>query len=152
MNTRKWENGVIPYSFDLASGYSPSEIAVIIDGMRKIEEQTNRCLTFKERTIEPNWVEFKDTTNGCWSYIGKVGNGAQLISLQKSSGCVYQRVAIHELVHAAGFEHEHMRSDRDQYIKIISANIQSGQEYNFNKLTASTMNRFDIPYDYYSIM
>ncbi len=41
--------------------------------MRKIEEQTNMTLSFKERTTEANWVEFTNTNRGCSSYVGKVG-------------------------------------------------------------------------------
>jgi hypothetical protein len=119
--------------------------------MRKIEEQTNNCLSFKERTTEANWVDFANTNGGCYSYIGRVGSGGQRISLQKP-GCVYQEVVIHELLHAAGYEHEQCRADRDQFIRVIYGNVQPGLESQFDKISASVVNLFDIPYDYYSIM
>ena len=119
--------------------------------MRKIEAQTNNCLSFKERTTEANWVEFKNTNTGCNSYVGKVGTGAQRISLEKP-GCVYQEVVIHELLHAAGYEHEQCRADRDQFIRVIYGNVQPGLDFAFDKIRASVVNLFDIPYDYYSIM
>ena len=151
LNARKWENGVIPYSFDLSSGFTQAEINTIVGSMKKIEAQTNGCLTFKERTTETNWVNFKDTPTGCTSYVGKVGSGAQQVSLQKP-GCIHQGVIIHELLHAAGFEHEQCRYDRDQFIRVIYNNIQPGLEFAFDKIPASVVNLFDIPYDYYSIM
>ena len=172
MNARKWDKGmlinysvidscfllklisllgVIPYSFDASSGYTASEINIIVGSMRKIEAQTNNCLSFKERTTEANWVEFKNTNTGCNSYVGKVGTGAQRISLEKP-GCVYQEVVIHELLHAAGYEHEQCRADRDQFIRVIYGNVQPGLEFAFDKISASVVNLFDIPYDYYSIM
>ena len=33
---------------------------------------------------------------------------------------------MHEVLHLLGFEHEHQRRDRDQYIKINQGNIQAG--------------------------
>ena len=151
MNARKWDKGVIPYSFDDASAFTTAEKNTILASMRKIEEQTNMCLSFKERTTEANWVEFKDTPTGCNSYVGKVGSGAQRVSLQKP-GCIYPEVIIHELLHAAGYEHEQCRPDRDQFIRVIYSNVQPGLEFAFDKISASVVGLFDIPYDYYSIM
>ena len=37
----------------------------------------------------------------------------------------------HEIMHALGFNHEHMRSDRDNYVNINFDNIQKGKEGNF---------------------
>ena len=33
---------------------------------------------------------------------------------------------MHEVQHLLGFEHEHQRRDRDQYIKIYKDNIKAG--------------------------
>ena len=37
----------------------------------------------------------------------------------------------HEIMHALGFNHEHMRNDRDNYVNINFDNIQKGKEGNF---------------------
>ena len=61
----------------------------------------------------------------CWSYLGRQG-GRQSISLMKN-GCLYQSTVQHEVLHALGFHHEQVRSDRDRYVQILTQNIQPGQ-------------------------
>jgi len=58
---------------------------------------------------------------------------------------------IHELMHAVGFDHEHNRSDRDNYLDIHWENIQDNFKFAFQKL-APAQNRILEPFDYNSIM
>ena len=58
----------------------------------------------------------------CWSYLGKVGSGAQRLSL--GIGCIHA-VPAHEIMHALGRYHEQMRADRDHYVRIVPANIST---------------------------
>jgi hypothetical protein len=63
----------------------------------------------------------------CWSYVGMQNDGAQQVSLD--DGCIPSGVpgiVMHELMHAAGFLHEHTRPDRDTYVKINFDNIPQG--------------------------
>lgn len=56
---------------------------------------------------------------------------------------------MHEMMHALGFRHEHVRHDRDDYIIIFWGNIKRGRESNFQKRS----NDMSVgPYDYDSIM
>ena len=40
------------------------------------------------------------------------------------SGCVNERVVVHELLHVLGFRHEHNRPDRDDHITMHWNNIR----------------------------
>ena len=57
---------------------------------------------------------------------------------------------IHELAHALGFEHEHSRPDRDDYVTIMTENIQEKYKFAFRKY--NTLDSHGIGYDYGSIM
>lgn len=57
--------------------------------------------------------------------------GANLLSLEASGGkgrtCVTPQTVIHELLHKLGLWHEHMRHDRDAYIRVHYRNIPKSQ-------------------------
>ena len=48
-----------------------------------------------------------------------------MVSLARS-GCLYHGTVQHELLHALGFNHEQTRSDRDNHIRVVLQNVQSG--------------------------
>ena len=60
--------------------------------------------------------------------------------------------AIHELGHAIGFQHEHQRPDRDEYIKVKDANLVEGAKKNYKKIPALHLSDFGVGYDYASVM
>ena len=55
--------------------------------------------------------------------MGRIG-GKQRLNL--GLGCAGVGIALHELLHALGFLHEHNRPDRDNYVIINRANIIQG--------------------------
>ena len=59
---------------------------------------------------------------------------------------------MHELMHAAGFWHEQSRADRDDYITINWANIQTGMEFNFLKYDLRKIDHLGAKYDTCSVM
>jgi hypothetical protein len=81
---------------------------------------------FVERTNQSNWIRI-ETSPGCYSRIGKTRRrGAQLVSLQKD-GCIFKGMVAHELWHVLGLDHEHCRSDRDNWIEVFEKNIMRGK-------------------------
>ncbi|XP_076463979.1 tolloid-like protein 1 [Babylonia areolata] len=144
---RLWDYGIIPYDID--SNFTGANKAMFKLAMRHWENYT--CVTFIERKPEDeNYVLFTERSCGCCSFVGKRGNGPQAISIGKN--CDKFGIVVHELGHVIGFWHEHTRPDRDEHVQIIYKNIMPGQEYNFNKLTASDVNSLGETYDYSSIM
>ncbi len=102
-------------------------------------------MRFKEQTDEKDYVRFV-IDSGCWSRVGRQG-GQQLISLGDGCGV---GAAIHEIGHTLGLWHEQGRSDRDDYITIVTANIKPGKESQFLKHKQDGQDWGD--YDYDSIM
>ena len=62
--------------------------------------------------------------------------------------------AMHELGHVIGFWHEHQRADRDEYIRVIEANLDGSMSASnsFKKLDAIFLKDFGVGYDYASVM
>lgn len=56
------------------------------------------------------------------------------------------------MMHIVGFEHEHSRWDRDQYITVIWENVKYGFDEEFEKMNLTYTSYYGEPYDYYSIM
>ena len=55
-------------------------------------------------------------------------------------------------MHAVGFYHQQSTTERDDFVKILWENIESGHEQNFNKYEASKVTSYGIEYDYGSVM
>ena len=100
------------------------------------------AVTFVEGTGGGNYI-FVQNSSGNNSYVGMIG-GQQEMNIAQW----YREVIAHEIGHALGAEHEQSRSDRDAYVLINYANIQSGMASNFDVL--STVNYG--AYDFASIM
>nr|XP_057933855.1 low choriolytic enzyme-like [Doryrhamphus excisus] len=129
----------------ISSSYSFSDRITIIRGLLSFYKDT--CIRFtKRRWWHRNYLYFFPGS-GCWSYLGRQSRG-QAISLQKN-GCVYLGTVQHEILHALGFHHEQVRSDRDDHVIINFDNIRDGTERNFEKVNT---NNLGTPYDFDSVM
>ncbi|CAI5672214.1 high choriolytic enzyme 1-like [Oreochromis niloticus] len=129
----------------ISSAYTPSERDIIIKGLVSFHSST--CIRFVWWKPENRDYLYFMSKTGCWSHLGRQ-NGGQIVSLQKG-GCVYHKTVQHEILHALGFHHEQVRSDRDQYVQILNENIQEGKEHNFRK---EQTNNLETSYDFTSVM
>ncbi|HSM06531.1 MAG TPA: M12 family metallopeptidase [Longimicrobiales bacterium] len=152
----RWPGGVIPYTIN--AGNPPTQS--IVDGaIDWIEDQTPG-VTLVPRSGESDYVTFQNST-GCSSEIGRIG-GQQFINLKVNDGVSFCSTgnAAHEILHALGVYHEQTRCDRDSFVTIDYAEVESGKEGNFYKAGSTTetgdcSGAFDVPgtaYDFGSIM
>ncbi|XP_077600640.1 high choriolytic enzyme 1-like [Stigmatopora nigra] len=137
-------NGRIYVPYVISTHYTSRERAIIERGLQSFSDVS--CIRFTPHSGQKDYI-YIVSNNGCYSYVGRRGS-AQTLSLDRN-GCLYHGTVQHELLHALGFNHEQCRSDRDQHIRILWQNIQSGLAYAFDKI--NTIN-FDTPYDYNSVM
>ncbi|KAE8296938.1 Low choriolytic enzyme [Larimichthys crocea] len=141
----KYTDGKVYIPYYIASHFSSREKSIITRGLESFSSFS--CIRFRpSRSSDRDWLSI-ESQNGCYSYVGRRG-GKQVVSLARR-GCLYHGTVQHELLHALGFNHEQTRSDRDNHIKVLLHNVQSGMEHNFRKI--ATLNQ-GTPYDYNSVM
>ncbi|OXA40540.1 nematocyst expressed protein 6 [Folsomia candida] len=147
-----WPNAIVPYTFALT--IIPQQKAMITSAIAELSTRT--CLQFRPaKKDDAYWLLFQNDpmNQGCTSYVGWQNRKNQQVQL--STNCAKGN-AIHEIIHAVGFYHEHTRNDRDEYIVVNYANVNPGQENNFRKENEldppPETSVFDHPYNYDSIM
>ncbi|CAD6197455.1 unnamed protein product [Caenorhabditis auriculariae] len=141
----KWPKATIPYF--LNDNLSKAVITSVTKAIANIEKMT--CVRFRQvpKTYEGDVVRITDN-DACASPVGRIG-GQQDVSLSKD--CYGVGTAQHELMHAIGIEHTQSRSDRDNYLRIQTQNIDPDDLPNFELLPASQWMNL-VPYDYGSVM
>ena len=145
----RWYEATIPYAFANdwnVRGSGVDENAMmwdrIFEAMRQISAVT--AVRFVPRIGHNDYVRFR-SSDGCSSWVGRQ-SGRQDINLSIECGL---GATIHEILHAVGLHHEHTRHDRDDFVEIQWANIQSNRRHNFEQDDLA----FDFgPYDHRSIM
>jgi hypothetical protein len=141
-----WPNGIMPFEIDATDfPLGSAERTTIQNAINHWNQNT--IIRLQPRRGERDFVRFVAVTQGCSSPIGRQG-GMQTI------GCNLMNFGegniIHEIGHAVGLFHEHVRQDRDDHVAVHFDNIEPGQEHNFQQQNDRAR---DVgPYDYSSIM
>lgn len=145
---KKWHFGVVPYK--IGETVELIERAKIKAAMNHWEKYTRITFVKRNPAEHDNFIIFSNEEEcGCCSSVGMVG-GSQSIGINCADGWI-----AHELGHAIGFQHEHKRPDRDEYVDIIKDNSElddSHFNHTFGKSVDYEVDTFDEPYDLNSIM
>ncbi|WP_313270110.1 M12 family metallopeptidase [Sphingobacterium sp.] len=112
-----WPNNIIYYK-------NSSTKANVSNALNHIANRTG--VAFVERTNQTNYIEFVNANENS-SDVGMQG-GKQIVNIYND----ITGIIVHEVLHAMGFFHEMVRSDRDNFINIFYSNIENGQSHNFN--------------------
>ncbi|CAF4220253.1 unnamed protein product [Rotaria sp. Silwood2] len=143
----RWPNGIVPYEISL--DYDAYDRAKIISAIRRLERvvsldpnSASYCIRFRPKTDDDKYFISIKNGSGCSSYVGRVFEGGQKVTLQMKSYCV----------DPLGFWHEQSRPDRDDYVTIDFNNVEPGREHNFNKYSFEVTDTLSLPYDYNSVM
>jgi hypothetical protein len=141
----RWKNGVIPYEID-TSGFTNGHIGTIEKGIAALNNDTN--LTLRERyNNEKDFVLIsanKTIPGSGQSALGKQGDDQDLFLNTLYEKAFNERTVVHEMLHAAGFNHEQTRSDRDNYVRILWKNIEGDNAHNFEKDDSRTYGQYDV--------
>uniref|UniRef100_A0A1I7V1Z4 Metalloendopeptidase n=1 Tax=Caenorhabditis tropicalis TaxID=1561998 RepID=A0A1I7V1Z4_9PELO len=141
-----------PIYYTLDDSLEESDKQDIRDALHEIS--INTCLLFKYNSTPTgyhlNYMKVESQTFCGLSYVGRT-EPANPIYLSFQCGD-NRGVAIHETMHALGVSHQHLRLDRDKYIKVDWSNIDPQHYDTFAISDAKLYTSYGTKYAYDSIM
>jgi len=144
--TEPWPDGKIPYR--ISGEFDQYDRSIIENAMDEWESVANIDFISPEGYDSSEVLKIK-AGNEYKSFIG-FSSGESFMMLRP--GYLEPYIALHELGHVLGLEHEHQREDRDDNILILWENVEEGQDINFKKKISIIYNMCKYEYDYLSIM
>ncbi|VDK69403.1 unnamed protein product [Anisakis simplex] len=100
----------------------------------------------------------------CYAAVGRMpGRNVLMLEANNMATCIEHDIVVHELMHTIGLWHEHMRRDRDEYIKIHSSNVAPREMLctqikfhryisQFDQVPEGESDTYGIRYNYRSLM
>jgi len=100
----------------------PAEAARTIEAAIA-EWNSQTVISLVPRLAEADYVRFVPSER-CASHVGRRG-GEQLVWAGRGPECGVRQIhgAIHEIGHVVGLDHEHQRSDRDDYVTVLHGDL-----------------------------
>jgi Astacin (Peptidase family M12A) len=112
-NNLPWPGGIIPYKFD--TNVSTNEQAIYLAGMKEWELAGN--IHFVPYTNQANYVLLRfDYMQGTNTYVATIPPVMTIDTLSRAQIC-------HETGHLLGFQHEHVRTNRNSFITVNFTNL-----------------------------
>lgn len=146
---KRWPNrAAIPYFFAAGAALLPTQTRTFFLQFFAIAAKKT-CLRFKQQT---STTHSKDAirlhkTDVCYSELGYTG-GTPVQNIGMADWCLTEGTVQHEVGYALGLDHEHARTDRDNFITVDLNNVLDGWKTEFPK--QPTTNYF--AYEYGSAM
>ncbi|XP_062579038.1 blastula protease 10-like, partial [Saccostrea cucullata] len=139
-----WPKAIVPYIIDNNLIANRGYFLEAVELFNKLT-----CIRWKpsspEVATEVGHTGYVRVKNGssCGSGVGFGGNGEHVLSLAEP-GCGSVGIAVHEMLHRLGQRHEHVRSDRDRYVRIVWKNMKPDSKYHYYKRLTYNRNPYDI--------
>ncbi|VDN23548.1 unnamed protein product [Gongylonema pulchrum] len=100
--------------------------------------EKNTCIRLRKRSRESSFLDLRNVYGeGCYTSVGRLpGRNVVMLEANNQATCMEYDIVLHELLHAVGLWHEHMRSDRDQFIKDIIGKARDASASDYYKVCA----------------
>lgn len=159
ISARHWANGIIPISF--APNINNVQKELVFAACAKWSQTANiRCREARSSDYN-NYLRVIKGGLGCYASYGRPNDGPALMNLNDhmpvsqtlpQGTCMQLGIVMHEFGHILGMIHEHSRPDRDNYIRILTENMDLPCDSVQAKFKTSEVVRVGENYDYRSIM
>lgn len=145
-----WPGGVIPYDI---SKLNADQQKLALRAMQRWLN-TGANIHFVQRSNQVEYVHFTGKTNAGnnTSHVGFKRGERSDINITAFWWRDLEWMPAHELGHVLGFQHEHQRWDRDEYLTVHFENIKPGRAHDYDQIAKTNWLVTSLPYDYKSIM
>ncbi|XP_047525665.1 zinc metalloproteinase nas-4-like [Pieris napi] len=150
----KWPDNTVVWEFGEGE-FGSIQQAAIEDAIEDIQNHT--CVKFRRREPEDTaYVKLTGGSGGCYAHVGYwKPRGEHTMNLARNipgAGCFRHATIVHEWMHILGFLHMQSTYNRDNYVNIVTKNLMSGTEHNFDIYESDLISNLGIEYDYVSCL